>query len=148
MTTPIQSICTPPAIVHAGLRLGLDWDGTISCYAPELALLARIATHVVVITLNDEITTERANHALGIGVEKIVVCICPEDRIDDYPAWKAQMCRSHAIQLMIDDDHFVAKACWSAGIPALLVRERDFEESEVLASAGRAEGSQKIEQAE
>lgn len=108
----------------ADLRLGLDWDGTVSCYAPELSLLARLAAQVVIVTLNDEITVDVASGKLGVGAGRILVCICPDDRIEDYGVWKAETCRAQSIHLMIDDDHTVTQACWAAGVPALLVVER------------------------
>lgn len=110
-------------------HLGLDWDGTISCYAPELSLLARLAARVTIVTVNDEITVNLASDKLGIDIDRLAVCICPDERIEDYAAWKAETCRRHNIQLMIDDDHTVTNACWAAGVPALLIVERAETES-------------------
>lgn len=106
------------------MRLGLDWDGTISCYGPELSQLARQARRVAVITVNDEITAVRAANALGIEVQRVDVVVCPDEHIERYDLWKAEVCLALQIDLMIDDDARVASACWAAGIPALLVVER------------------------
>ena len=106
------------------MRLGLDWDGTISCYGPELSLLARHAVRVVVITVNDEITVARVAEMLGTDTEFIDVVICPDEHIERYHMWKAETCSALRIDLMIDDDARVAAACWAAGVPALHVVER------------------------
>jgi hypothetical protein len=114
----------------AGLRLGLDWDGTISCYWPELRRLVACSGAIVIITLNDEITKTIAANVLGATEDRIEVCICPDDRVEDYFRWKAESCLARSIQLMIDDDLHVAQACWAAGVPTLLVAERDSEMTE------------------
>lgn len=111
------------------LNLGLDWDGTISCYFPELGLLAQQAAKVVIITINDEITVEQAAKTLNIDEESVSVWICPDERIDDYGVWKAETCLAHDISLMIDDELPVVTACWSVGVPALLVVKRGLTET-------------------
>lgn len=106
------------------LVLGLDWDGTISCFAEPLAVLSRHANHVVIITVNDEITPSLAAETLGIAHNRIVIEVCPDERIEDYALWKAERCRTHGVMVMIDDDEHVVAACVASGIPALLVAER------------------------
>jgi len=103
--------------------LGLDWDGTISCYGPELSLLSARADRVVIITLNDEIDTAIAAKALSLDKTLIEVSICPDENIETYAHWKSAECLRYGVCLMIDDDINVVNACRSAGIPALLVQE-------------------------
>ena len=111
------------------LHLGLDWDGTISCYTTELQRLAQQASQISIITVNDEITLTLANQTLGIEQDKISVLICPDERLDDYPIWKAETCLIRNVSLMIDDEYPVVQACWQNGVPALWVRERHFSET-------------------
>ena len=112
------------------LHLGLDWDGTISCYTTELHLLAQLASHISIITVNDEINLALATQTLGIDQNKISIYICPDERLDDYPVWKAETCLIHHVNLMVDDEYPVVQACWKNGIPALWVRERHFDETQ------------------
>ena len=115
--------------MNNSFHLGLDWDGTISCYATELHLLAEQASQISIITVNDEITLTLASQTLNIKQDKISVIICPDERLDDYAIWKAEMCLTHHINLMIDDEYPVVQACWQNGIPALWIRERSFSET-------------------
>ena len=103
--------------------LGLDWDGTISCYGPELSLLSVRADRVVVITLNDEITPAIAAKVLSFDLSRVEVTICPDEQIETYASWKSAECLRLGVSLMIDDDTNVVNNCRSAGIPTLLVRE-------------------------
>ena len=36
--------------------------------------------------------------------DKIIVEVCPGDRIDDYPIWKAEICERHKVNIMFDDN--------------------------------------------
>lgn len=103
--------------------LGLDWDGTISCYGPELSLLSSRADRVVIITLNDEIDAIIAAETLSLDIAAIEVSICPDVEVETYAQWKSAECLRYGVHLMIDDDEHVANACRSAGIPTLLVQE-------------------------
>ena len=104
--------------------LGLDWDGTASHYRREVAMLAAQSSRVVIITLNDTITKASASRWLGVEPERVQVEHCPDDRVEDYWAWKAERCTAQGVALMIDDDRFVSEACWTAGIPCLWVVEK------------------------
>lgn len=114
--------------MNNNFHLGLDWDGTISCYVTELRLLAHQASQISIITVNDEITLSLASQTLAIEQDKISLLICPDDRLDDYAIWKAESCLIYNINLMIDDEYPVVQACWQHGIPALWIRERSFSE--------------------
>lgn len=118
---------TPPA--GAGTErptikvLALDWDGTVSCYAEPLGLIARVAQRVVIVTLNDEVSSSIAAAALGIPPARVSVDVCPEERVEDYPQWKVERCRAHGASLVIDDDVLVVRACFQSRIPAICVTE-------------------------
>lgn len=99
--------------------LGLDWDGVVSHFPQEIALLASKFEQCVIITLNLSITSERAAHILSLP--SVLLEQCPHNRRDDYAAWKAEMCLKHGVSLMIDDDGYVVVECRSRGIPALAV---------------------------
>ncbi|MGE5476372.1 MAG: hypothetical protein ACM3Q1_06935 [Bacteroidales bacterium] len=104
--------------------LALDWDGTITCHAAALSIMAHRFDRVVIVTMNDTVTAKMAAAALSFPEAKIRVEICPEDQSMDfsgYADWKARTCLSHDVHLMIDDDPGVVAACQRAGVPALLV---------------------------
>jgi hypothetical protein len=99
--------------------LGLDWDGVVSHFPNEMALLVTKFSHCVLITLNLSITQEKA--ASVLGNDRIIVEHCPDNRREDYAAWKAEMCLKHKVALMIDDDGYVVLECRSRNIPTLAV---------------------------
>lgn len=101
--------------------LGLDWDGVISHFPEEIKILARKFSRVVIITLNRTITPERVMTAFADIPAEYFLEICPDDKRDDYAAWKAETCRRHKVSLMIDDDGYVVMECRSLGIPTLAV---------------------------
>ncbi len=102
--------------------LGLDWDGTLTDYAPAFAKVAALCTHVVIITLNREITLEMAASELSLSSDRIRVCVCPDDRFDDYDHWKSEQCILHHVSVMFDDDPCVIDRCLSIGVAAIGVR--------------------------
>lgn len=108
----------------SGLTLGLDWDGTASHYRGEVAVLAAQAHRIVIITLNDAITPGSASAWLRVSHDRIHVEHCPDERVEDYWAWKVERCTAHGVSLMVDDDRFVCEACWAAGVPCLWVVEK------------------------
>ena len=81
-------------------------------------MLAKGFDRCVVITLNDDITLEQAVKTLACA--RTVVEACPYSRTD-YTAWKVEMCRKYKVNLFVEDDPDIAKACEQAGIPILLV---------------------------
>lgn len=103
--------------------LGLDWDGTVSCYAQPLGLLAAISGHVEIITLNPSITREHAAEVLGVSQGSVSVTTCPAERIVDFQEWKAERCTALRVSLMFDDDYGVIAACRRRGISAIAVAE-------------------------
>jgi hypothetical protein len=105
------------------LTIGLDWDGVISDYAPALSFLVQLFQYCVVITLNDEITNTIASQTLNLELARLKLEICPDNRIDDYYRWKAEMCIKHHVNLMFDDDPEVILACLEVNIHAITVRE-------------------------
>lgn len=104
--------------------LGLDWDGVISHFPEEIKILAAKFTNVVIITLNNTITPEKAEETL---LRRAIIEICPDGERDNHGAWKAAMCRKHGVSLMIDDDGFVVAECRSLEIPALAVNAMFFQ---------------------
>ena len=108
---------------HEKLTLGLDWDGVISDYSKALRILLRYAHTLVVITLNDAITSEIAGMVLRRASDTIFVEICPQDRLDDYDVWKKETCLRYKIGLMLDDDPKVLHTCKEAGIHTILIAE-------------------------
>ena len=103
--------------------IGLDWDGTISHYSEAFAFLASRFDSVIIITVNDEITTEIAATTLKFAENRITVEICPDERIEDYHQWKAEICVKYGVNLMFDDDPKVVLACKKRGIHAITVCE-------------------------
>ncbi len=101
--------------------LGLDWDGVISHFPEELNILAAKFSRVAVITLNRTITLERVMAAFAGVQAEFILEHCPDDKRDEYAAWKAEACRRHKVSLMIDDDGYVVMECRSLGIPTLAV---------------------------
>ena len=117
------------SLAHSGRfmtndTLGLDWDGVISHFPQEIAVLAAKFTNVVIITLNTGITPEKAEAVLHRPVS---VEICPDSERDNHGVWKATMCRKYNVALIIDDDGFVVAECRSLGIPALAVNAMFFQ---------------------
>lgn len=104
--------------------LALDWDGVITHFPEEIAILAAKFTNVVIITLNTSITPEKAEEVLR---RRVAVEICPDSERDNHGVWKAMMCRKHDAALIIDDDGFVVAECRSLGIPALAVNAMFFQ---------------------
>lgn len=103
--------------------LGLDWDGTVSCYAAPLRLIATMADRVVIITLNAAITPEQAGTTLGMPAERVAVAVCPHHRLPDFPVWKAEQCVELGVSLLFDDEHRVIAECRRKGIMAIAVAE-------------------------
>jgi hypothetical protein len=99
--------------------LGLDWDGVISHFPREMKILASKFSRTVVITLNRSVTYILAAETLRNA--EVHVEICPDDRRDDYAAWKAEMCLKHNVTLLLDDDGYVVIECRSREIPALAI---------------------------
>ncbi len=106
--------------------LGLDWDGTVSDYKTEFALLASRFDSVVIITLNNQITPQLAAATLNLDQTLVSVEICPDLRLDDYGHWKTEICRKHSIVIMFDDDRYVIGQCRSSGIAVIGVRANRF----------------------
>lgn len=104
--------------------LGLDWDGTVSDYQGAFALLSSLAGMVVIVTVNETVTASIAAKTLMISIDRIKVCICPDDRLTDYPRWKAEQCIQHGVLVMFDDDPAVIDCCIAMGVMAVGVRER------------------------
>lgn len=103
--------------------LGLDWDGTVSCYAAPLGLIATMADRVVIITLNAAITPAQAGTALGVPAEQVTVAVCPHHRVADFSVWKAEQCVGFGVSLLFDDEHRVITECRRRGIMAIAVAE-------------------------
>ena len=125
-TNCFRSLLSP---AHSGRcmtndTLGLDWDGVISHFPQEMAILAAKFTNVVIITLNNSVTPEKAEAVLKRPVS---VEICPDSERDNHGVWKATICRKHNVALIIDDDGFVVAECRSMGIPALAVNAMFFQ---------------------
>lgn len=108
-----------PVIRSTPDTLGLDWDGVISHFPREMQILSSKFSRTVVITLNRTITYILAAEALRNA--EVRVEVCPDDRRDDYAAWKAEMCIRHNVSLLLDDDGYVVIECRSREIPALAV---------------------------
>lgn len=102
-----------------GLRLGLDWDDTVTDYPAALALLCRAFGSVVIVTLNHGVTIEEAERRLGCKIEGIEYC--PDEAViaGRSHVWKAETCRRLDVDLMFDDDPDVVKACIEVDIQAI-----------------------------
>jgi hypothetical protein len=105
------------------LIIGLDWDGTVSDYSDAFAFLASRFDAAIIITVNDEITTEIAAKTLKLEQDAITVEICPSERLEDSHHWKAEICVKYSVAIMFDDDPNVILACKKQGIHAINVRE-------------------------
>ena len=102
-----------------GLRLGLDWDDTVTDYPAAFGLLCRAFGSVVIITLNQGVTVAEAERRLGCRIERIEYC--PDDVVIGGTShiWKAETCRRLGVDLMFDDDLDVVKACLKEGVQAI-----------------------------
>lgn len=105
------------------LIIGLDWDGTVSDYSDAFAFLASRFDSVIIITVNDEITPKMASQTLKINEDFIQVIICPDERVEDYHQWKAEICVKYDVAIMFDDDPNVILACKKQRIHAITVSE-------------------------
>ncbi|KHD06246.1 hypothetical protein PN36_21720 [Candidatus Thiomargarita nelsonii] len=103
--------------------IGLDWDGVVSDYGAAFSYLVQLFQHCIIITVNDTITHEIAADVLNIEKDKISIEICPDNRIVDYPTWKAEKCLKHHVDIMFDDDPNVVLACQEEEILAITVSE-------------------------
>ena len=93
-------------------------------------------TKCVILTVNDEITTELAASALNVHSDHVAVEICPEQDIEHYHEWKADRCLVHAVDIMFDDDPDVVLACLNKGIKAITVSEFIYRYSDKLRYGG------------
>jgi hypothetical protein len=103
--------------------IGLDWDGTVSDYSAAFSFLVTLFKSAVIITLNDTITPEIAASTLNLEEKLVKVEICPEERLETYEEWKAEICVKHCVDIMFDDDPDVVLACHELGIHAITVSE-------------------------
>lgn len=103
--------------------IGLDWDGTVSDYSTAFSFLVTLFQSVIIITVNDEITPAIATKTLNLGLKLVKVEICPDEHLDTYSQWKAEICVKHGVDIMFDDDPNVISACHKQGIHAIMVSE-------------------------
>jgi hypothetical protein len=105
--------------MERGLRLGLDWDDTVTAYPAAFRLLSRGFRSVVIITLNHGLTLAEAESRLGRKIDRIEYC--PDDAVigGESHIWKARTCRRLGVDLMFDDDIEVVEACLKAGVHAI-----------------------------
>ena len=103
--------------------IGLDWDGTVSDYSAAFSFLVTLFQSVVIITVNDEITPAIATNTLNLGTKLVKVEICPDEYLNTYFQWKAEICVKHEVDIMFDDDPKVVLACHKRGIHAIMVQE-------------------------
>lgn len=88
-------------------------------------MLARAFARCVVITVNDDLTTEKVRNTLGVQDAELEICPYSEN---DLVAWKVAMCRKHSVALMVDDDSDVIRQCEAAGMRGLLVGFAEWKE--------------------
>ena len=106
------------------MRIGLDYDDTITAYPEAMKVLARSNT-IIVVTLNTEITPFQLQQILGSRPEHVLVM--PDNEFDTTSEdvgvglWKAKMCEEYRLDLMIDDLQSVCEACTNIGIPSIQV---------------------------
>jgi len=105
------------------LIIGLDWDGTVSDYSEAFAFIVQLFDSIVIITVNDEMTTNIAANTLKIPSNRVTVKICPNERLDTHEQWKAEICVAFSVDIMFDDNPDVVLACKKRGIHAITVRE-------------------------
>jgi hypothetical protein len=105
--------------MECGLRLGLDWDDTVTAYPAAFRLLSRGFRSVVIITLNHGLTPADAESRLGRKINRIEYC--PDDAViaGESHIWKARTCRRLGVDLVFDDDIEVVEACLKAGVHAI-----------------------------
>ncbi len=103
--------------------IGLDWDGVVSDYSEALSFLVTLFQSVIIITVNDRITSEMAAKTLKIKPDNLKVEICPDDRLETYHEWKAEICVKFCVDIMFDDCPNVVLACQKRGIHAITVSE-------------------------
>jgi hypothetical protein len=103
------------------LRLGLDWDDTVTDCPAAFGLIGRMFQSVVIITLNHGVTIKEAERRLGCRIDRVEHC--PDDVVIAGLShiWKAETCIRLGVDLMFDDDLDVVGACRKAGIQAIWV---------------------------
>lgn len=110
--------------------LGLDFDDTITAYAPGLSVLSNTASTIHIITLNADVTSELAQKVLDYDCH-VFVHIMPDDAFDTTAEdvgvgkWKASKCKELGVDVMIDDLQSVCDACEEVGIPSIQVHLKD-----------------------
>ncbi len=101
--------------------IGLDWEGVVTDFPPAMAALVSRYESCVIITQKQNLTSATAARWLQMDPAKIVVEICPDDRLRDYQQWKTDMCIKHSVALYLDDDPTIVMFCKQASIPVILV---------------------------
>ena len=111
------------------MRIGLDWDDTVTEYAQGLSKLVECASELHIITLNPDVTEKLAKDVLKFD-NHLTVHIMPDNGFDTSAEdvgvgkWKANKCVELGVELMIDDLQSVIDECLKLGVPAIQVQAR------------------------
>ena len=108
-------------VEHRRARVALDWDDTITVFPDGCRVLCQQFDQIFVITLNHGVTREIAEELLGCPVAEVIHS--PDERVvaGESALWKSEVCQGLRIDLMIDDDADVIRACAALGIPGIVV---------------------------
>ncbi|WP_223788208.1 hypothetical protein [Marinicella meishanensis] len=104
--------------------LALDWEETTSDYPLAFKVLAERFERVIIVTVNDDLTTAEACECLHRSPDTLKIFCCPDEWIVDVPGWKSTVCLEQQVALMFDDSPDVVRACHKKGINAICVSER------------------------
>lgn len=87
--------------------IGLDIDGTITAKPEFFAVLSqglrREGCRIVIITFRVD-REAAASYLAQVGVEYDELVTAPEGEISDPLTWKADMCASRGVSLLVDDE--------------------------------------------